>query len=105
MSPCIDFWGLNNITVKNRYPLPPLPLLFKLLLKLLVFLEVLMLLLPDVAVAQDRYIYHNGSSLFLVKQSFSLVSHHKLVRLDVIVPQDLCNGYSQSLWEVSPIFP
>ena len=22
LRPCIDFWGLNNITVKNKYPLP-----------------------------------------------------------------------------------
>lgn len=22
LRPCIDYWGLNNITIKNRYPLP-----------------------------------------------------------------------------------
>lgn len=31
LRPCIDFWGLNKITVKNKYPLPLLASAFELL--------------------------------------------------------------------------
>lgn len=31
LRPCIDFWGLNNITIKNRYPLPFMTAAFELL--------------------------------------------------------------------------
>lgn len=31
LSPCIDYWGLNDIMVKNRYPLPLISTAFELL--------------------------------------------------------------------------
>ncbi len=31
LRPCIDYWGLNDITVKNRYPLPLISSAFELL--------------------------------------------------------------------------
>ncbi len=31
LRPCIDYWGLNGITVKNRYPLPLMSLAFEIL--------------------------------------------------------------------------
>lgn len=31
LRPCIDYWGLNNITVKNFYPLMLLSIAFELL--------------------------------------------------------------------------
>jgi len=31
LRPCIDFWGLNDITIKNRYPLPLISSAFELL--------------------------------------------------------------------------
>lgn len=29
LRPCVDYWELNKITVKNRYPLPLVPELFQ----------------------------------------------------------------------------
>lgn len=37
LRPCIDFWGLNKITVKNKYPLPLLASSFELLQRATVF--------------------------------------------------------------------
>lgn len=37
LSPCIDYRGLNDITVKNRYPLPFIASAFELLQGALVF--------------------------------------------------------------------
>ena len=31
LRPCIDYWGINEITVKNRYPLPQMTTAFELL--------------------------------------------------------------------------
>lgn len=31
LRPCIDYWGINDITFKNRYPLPAISSAFKLL--------------------------------------------------------------------------
>ena len=37
LRPCIDYRGLNNITVKNRYPLPLLSSAFEMLQEATVF--------------------------------------------------------------------
>lgn len=37
LRPCIDYWGLNQITVKNKYPLPLLSSAFELLQGMTVF--------------------------------------------------------------------
>lgn len=37
LRPCIDYWGLNQITVKNKYPLPLLSFAFELLQGMTVF--------------------------------------------------------------------
>lgn len=31
LRPCINYWGLNNITIKNRYPIPLISSAFELL--------------------------------------------------------------------------
>ena len=72
----------------------------------LILLELLVFLLPDVAVTQDCYICQHCLFLFFVDQlNVQWVTYHQFLSLDLEVPQNLSSVVFKHLWRCPPSWP